>query len=148
MRLVYIGAVDWWIDTDLLYQLGQRHYVALFGEKRIELPDNVEWHSVAEYSSIGKIIYDGGFEVGIIPFKVNDLTRHVNNSKIYQYYACGLPVVSTLDNKASERNKVFVAKGNFLEQVELASKSTIDVIDIAKNNDWQQIANLFFECVK
>ena len=35
------------------------------------------------------------FDVGLIPFKVNDLTRSVNPIKLREYLAAGLPVVST-----------------------------------------------------
>jgi hypothetical protein len=33
--------------------------------------------------------------VGIIPFKVNELTHHVNPIKLREYLSAGLPVVST-----------------------------------------------------
>jgi glycosyltransferase involved in cell wall biosynthesis len=35
------------------------------------------------------------FDVGLIPFKVNELTRAVNPIKLREYLAAGLPVVST-----------------------------------------------------
>ncbi len=35
------------------------------------------------------------FDVALIPFRINDLTRAVNPLKLLEYFAMGLPVVST-----------------------------------------------------
>jgi glycosyltransferase involved in cell wall biosynthesis len=35
------------------------------------------------------------FDVGLIPFLVNPLTLATNPIKLYEYFACGMPVVST-----------------------------------------------------
>jgi hypothetical protein len=39
--------------------------------------------------------YARGLDVGMIPFRVNDLTRAVNPIKLREYLSAGLPVVST-----------------------------------------------------
>src|SRR3990170_4052547 len=39
--------------------------------------------------------YCRGFDVGLCPFRVNELTMHVNPLKLREYLAAGLPVVST-----------------------------------------------------
>ncbi|MBK8269452.1 MAG: glycosyltransferase [Planctomycetes bacterium] len=39
--------------------------------------------------------YARAFDVGLIPFRVNDLTRAVNPIKLREYLSAGLPVVST-----------------------------------------------------
>lgn len=39
--------------------------------------------------------YLQAFDVGIVPFLENGLTRAINPLKVYEYLACGLPVVST-----------------------------------------------------
>jgi glycosyltransferase involved in cell wall biosynthesis len=39
--------------------------------------------------------YLKGFDVGIIPFKLNELTRNVNPIKLREYLSAGLPVIST-----------------------------------------------------
>jgi glycosyltransferase involved in cell wall biosynthesis len=36
-----------------------------------------------------------GFNVGLIPYKLNEQTRHVNPLKVYEYLAAGKPVVGT-----------------------------------------------------
>ncbi|MHC4985802.1 MAG: glycosyltransferase, partial [Planctomycetota bacterium] len=39
--------------------------------------------------------YCRAFDVGLIPFAVNDLTRAVNPIKLREYWAAGLPVATT-----------------------------------------------------
>jgi glycosyltransferase involved in cell wall biosynthesis len=39
--------------------------------------------------------YVAAFDVGIIPFVVDDLTRGVSPLKMYEYLAAGVPVVAT-----------------------------------------------------
>jgi glycosyltransferase involved in cell wall biosynthesis len=40
-------------------------------------------------------LYAGYFDVGLIPFVMNDLTKAVNPLKLMEYYALGIPVIST-----------------------------------------------------
>ena len=39
--------------------------------------------------------YSRGFDVAVIPHKINELTRNMNPIKLREYLAAGLPVVST-----------------------------------------------------
>lgn len=72
--VVLIGAAD--VDVTRLEQEPNIH---LLGPKAfVELPD-----------------YIGHFDVGIIPFVVNDLTKAVNPIKLREMIAAGCPVVST-----------------------------------------------------
>jgi glycosyltransferase involved in cell wall biosynthesis len=48
--------------------------------------------------------YCRGFDVGIIPFRTNDLTRRANPLKLREYLAAGLPVV-TLGGPAAAGNR-------------------------------------------
>ena len=41
--------------------------------------------------------YCKAFDVGLIPFALNELTRNVNPIKLREYLSAGLPVVSTRD---------------------------------------------------
>ena len=43
------------------------------------------------------------FDVGLIPFSVNDLTASVDPVKYYEYRGLGLPVVSTCFGEMSHR---------------------------------------------
>jgi len=61
--------------------------------------------------------------VGIIPFKVNELTRNINPIKLGEYLSAGLPVVSTyLPEAKFYGDQVFVARGHdeFVSKLEQA----------------------------
>lgn len=143
-RLIYIGIIAEWMDTGLLRKLGEHHEVGLVGEKRVPLPENVHYLGLTRYENLPAVMVQ--YEVGIIPFLRNELTLHINNSKIYQYYACGLPVVSTLDNIASREAGVLISEthADFLQNIEKTDSVARDeLIQIAKANDWQAKADAF-----
>ena len=45
------------------------------------------------YSRVPELL--GQFQVALIPFRINPLTLMTNPIKLYEYFSCGLPVVST-----------------------------------------------------
>ena len=102
-RLGFFGLIRDWVDLDLLAQVAEKrpdwHFV-LIGDA----DSNV---NIAQYSHlqnmhfVGRRSYEdlpaycGHFDVGLIPFKINNLTRAVNPIKLREYLTAGLPVVST-----------------------------------------------------
>lgn len=67
--------------------------------------------------------YCRGFDVGVIPFRLNNLTRSVNPLKLREYLAAGLPVVSTpLPEVVKYSELIRVARGSveFLREIEQA----------------------------
>lgn len=143
-RLIYIGAIFDWMDIELVEKLCKIHQVTMAGEKRIELPAKVNYVGKLPISEVPKVIAQN--DVGIIPFLRNELTLDINNSKIYQFYALGLPVVSTLDNFASREAKVLISETHdqFLTNIEKTDAiDRASLIEIARQNDWQQQADKF-----
>ncbi len=59
----------------------------------LERLPNVKLLGRKPYASLPS--YLRAFDVGIIPFKLNELTRNVNPIKLREYLSAGLPVVST-----------------------------------------------------
>ncbi len=60
---------------------------------------NVHLMGVAPYAELHR--YLRAFDVGIVPHLVNRLTERMNPLKVYNYFAAGLPIVSTdVDNLA------------------------------------------------
>lgn len=56
--------------------------------------------------------YCRGFDVGVIPFKTNELTTRANPLKLREYLAAGLPVVSTpLPEVARYADLVYLKNG-------------------------------------
>jgi UDP-galactopyranose mutase len=55
--------------------------------------DNIHWLGMKEYTDLPK--YFAGWNVGIMPFALNDATRFISPTKTPEYLSAGLPVVST-----------------------------------------------------
>jgi len=99
--LGFWGLVQGWVDVGLIRQLavGRPDWsVVLIGEVATdvsalrELP-NVYLLGRRPYASLPG--YARGFDAGLIPFRVDALTRAVNPIKLREYLSAGLPVVST-----------------------------------------------------
>ena len=95
--------------------------------------------------------YARHFDVGIIPFVINDLTINVNPLKLLEYLACGLPVVSTPLPEVS-RYKDFVETAEtpekFVAAIERAMASNAPEqaekrILLARDNSWDVRAEEF-----
>ena len=97
----FFGLISEWVDQELLVRLAKEipdAHIVLIGKADV----NVE--SLATVSNIhilGPKLFDelpsyvAHFDVGIIPFVVNDLTKAVNPIKLREMLAAGCPVVST-----------------------------------------------------
>lgn len=98
----YFGVLDHWLDTGLVAKaarayrdwdfvlIGRRQDCDLDALRRlhnVQIVDEVPYASLPEFAH--------GFDVCIIPFLLNDLTRYTNPVKMYEYLAAGKPVVGT-----------------------------------------------------
>lgn len=99
--LGYFGAVDERIDWDLIRHLCQarRHWSLVFLGPLVlidKIPiqeKNFHWLGPKPYGALPD--YLRGFDVCLIPWLVNDLTRYMSPTKTPEYLAAGRPVVST-----------------------------------------------------
>ncbi len=101
----YHGAIAPWFDFGLLEQVassqpGYRFVLvgpvlegAEAGMTRLLQQANVT--HVSERSASEVAVYVRSFDVGVIPFQVNEMTQGVTPLKLYEYLASGVPVVST-----------------------------------------------------
>ena len=99
--LGFWGLIQDWVDTDLIAAIARLRpdwSVVLIGEA---LADTTELARVPNVHLLGRRpyahlpAYAAAFDVGIIPFRINNLTRAVNPIKLREYLSAGLPVVST-----------------------------------------------------
>ena len=98
-RVLYVGALGEWFDTELLRAMAERMPDVSFvivGPKRrslheIEGVSNILLLGPQPYTSIPG--YMQHCDVAIIPFTASALSRAVNPIKLYEYLAAGVPVV-------------------------------------------------------
>ncbi|MEP6538372.1 MAG: glycosyltransferase [Bryobacteraceae bacterium] len=101
-RLGYAGVIDERIDLPLLDEVAARRpdwqFVMIGPTAKIDaatLPRhaNIHWLGIKDYADLPR--YFAGWDVGIMPFALNDATRFISPTKTPEYLAAGLPVVST-----------------------------------------------------
>ena len=95
------GLLDWRIDTGLLAALADRRpdwSLALVGPPHADLGalaarPNVHLLGRLPYARLPAVLK--GCAVGLVPFVVNEYTRHIDPVKLREYLSAGLPVVAT-----------------------------------------------------
>ncbi len=116
--LGFFGLIQEWVDLDLLAEVARRRpgwSIVLIGELRVDrrpaaTPSNLRFLGRRAYDDLPG--YCRAFDVGLIPFRVNELTLNVNPIKLREYLAAGLPVVSTpLPEVAAYAPMVEIADG-------------------------------------
>lgn len=97
----FVGMIDAWVDLDILAQLARQHpdaHVVVVGHARVPI-DRLEGipnlHLLGRKPFAELPAYLATFDVALIPFMVNDLTRAVNPIKLREYLSAGVPVVTT-----------------------------------------------------
>ena len=101
-----------WFDQGLIRYIAQKRpdwSIALVGRADVDVSTlqglkNVHLLGRKSYDQLPS--YRRGFDVGMIPFVVNELTYHVNPIKLREYFSAGLPVVSTLLREVRYYDKV------------------------------------------
>jgi len=98
--LGYVGTIGSWFDWDWIITLAVarphdriRLVGPAFSAPPRSLPANVEMLPPCDHQAALRQMQR--FDVGLIPFKQNSLTRSVDPIKYYEYRALGLPVLST-----------------------------------------------------
>ena len=97
----FFGLIQTWVDQHTICELAKRHpewSVVIIGNENCDTSPmkavpNVHLLGGRPYTSLPT--YCRGFDVGIIPFEVSELTHHVNPIKLREYLSAGLPVVSS-----------------------------------------------------
>ncbi len=99
--LGFFGLVQDWIDIDLVGWIAEQRpdwTVVMIGKVAVDhsrwaRTPNIKWLGRKPYQELPR--YCKGFDIGLIPFRINELTRNVNPIKLREYLSAGLPVVST-----------------------------------------------------
>lgn len=147
----FFGLVSEWIDIELIVYTAKKlpNYTFLIlgkpsidtsifkRSKNIVFLGEIPFSKLPNYASI--------FDVGIIPFKVNELTLACNPLKLLEYLALGLPVVSVdLPEVRKFEESVLISsdKDDFVIKIQNAveRKTSRNYREIAEAFSWQSIA--------
>lgn len=97
----YSGAIAPWVDWDLLRLVTKDNpklqfvFMGTLFQMRnfpLKMP-NVKYLGLKHYSQLPGYLQH--FTVGMIPFRITEMTKGCNPIKLYEYYATGLPVMAT-----------------------------------------------------
>lgn len=148
----FFGLIHEWIDLDLLeYAITRLPKVSFvfIGKRsvdtsRIAAFPNVYFLGQKPYSKL--VSYARLFDVGLVPFKINELTVNVNPIKLKEYLALGIPVVSvdlpeirpydSVVNIASSYPDFTSAIDREISGLHKASKEQID--NVAREETWER----------
>ena len=152
---VYIGALHEWFDADLVYRsaisLPEYSFVIIGPVERdlsqLEKLDNVFILGKKPYERIAQFLSNA--DVGIIPFDtVNhiELIESINPLKLYEYFACGLPVVSMNWHQLKELGSpAFLCNTTeeFINAIKKANKDNgqTAIKEFAQSADWVKRLN-------
>ncbi len=151
----FFGILAPWIDYDLLTRVATAYpdaTVVLLGRtstdiSRLSAIRNIVHLGEIPYAQLPA--YARAFDVGLIPFAVNELTVAANPLKLLEYLALGLPVVSTaLPEVARFGSAVSVARSpeEFVAQVGRALTERDPAAaqlrrQIAERHSWRRITD-------
>ena len=100
----YYGALASWFDYKLLEEVAGRNpswrflligpdYDGSIKRARLKRYGNIYWAGPKDYRSLPGFL--ARFDVAMIPFVINDITRATSPLKLYEYFAGGKPVICT-----------------------------------------------------
>lgn len=147
---IYIGAVDEWFDIDLMASIAKKCNdisFVIIGDPKINVStlkniQNIYLLGKRRYEDIPAYLYNS--DVGIIPFNINHpVVRSVNPIKLYEYMACGLPVVATkwkelelIESLAFLASDVEEFGEKLRKALNLKNKETL--VNFAIQNSWNE----------
>lgn len=103
IKLGYYGALASWVDYELLRKLAENKdfQIILIG---VEHDDSLKESGLLDYDNVryfGKIAYDllpgyaNEFDICMIPFVLNEITKATSPVKLFEYMAMQKPVITT-----------------------------------------------------
>lgn len=104
-RLGFFGVVDERMDLDLVaamadlrpdWQIVMIGPVVKIDPASCPQRHNIHWLGARHYNELP--LYLSGWDVGIMPFAINEATRFISPTKTPEFLAAGVPVVSTAIN--------------------------------------------------
>lgn len=145
----YVGTIAAWFDWAWIIELAKcypnslvRLIGPIFSLTPTNLPSNIDLRPACSHHTALQSMLE--FDVGLIPFRKNDLTASVDPIKYYEYRAMGLPVISTdfgeMAFRSGERG-TYISRGknDISSLVEQALVYTAEIESVRKfrnDNTW------------
>jgi glycosyltransferase involved in cell wall biosynthesis len=158
-RALYVGTLDHWFDVDLVAAAAAARpdvSFVLIGPQYTNLDAlrgraNIHLLGRRPYAGIPR--YMKAAQVGLIPFRVSDMVHATNPVKLYEYMACGLPVVAVAWDELEElRSPALLARtrDEFIAAVCRALGGAVPrqaLVDFAAQADWRNRFRLISEAL-
>ncbi len=157
----FFGLISEWIDLDLMVFSAKKMTNCTFlviGKPTVDISilnqvSNIKFVNEISFKDLPS--YASAFDVGIIPFKLNELTIASNPLKLLEYLSLGIPVVSVNLPEVNKFNSyVQIAENyeDFVHKIRIAVEQDsetkrIERIAIAKKYSWESITELICEKV-
>lgn len=139
-----------WIDFELLNSMAAEHpewSLVLIGKTKVDLTTllkhrNIYFLGVKPFEKLP--CYNQAFDVAIIPFIINELTRSSNPLKLFEYLASGLPVISVNIPEVARYTEIVKVADNHLEFIKMTEQALKENSkeeryrrsDLVKNETW------------
>ncbi|OGF31082.1 hypothetical protein A2533_03510 [Candidatus Falkowbacteria bacterium RIFOXYD2_FULL_35_9] len=163
----YLGTIEERFDIDLLVEVAKANT-----EKTIAICgpvwDGVKKQMQNKTRNLENIIFTGRidyklapaylnkFDVAIMPHKVNDFVKSMNPMKMYEYLACGKPIVSTKVAGIEQFDDLIYSSNDTVEFINLITKALAeDNLDkqqkrrqASKNCSWDKRVQIMVDLIK
>jgi hypothetical protein len=152
INILYTGAIAEWFDFDVLERVSKDEMFnfIIVGPVRVRISDIFKKRSNIVFTGPYPYEYMPYFakrsNIGIIPFKINEITDSVNPIKLYEYSAAGLPTVVSGFKTILELNCpcfIYDSINEVDDAIENAIKASSDekykekIIKFARDNSWE-----------
>jgi len=159
----YVGTIEKRLDFELIKYLSLKNpekSIVLIGPvwKNVQVDElksqnNVHFLGRKSYSELP--YYMNEFDVSIIPHKVDKYTKSMNPLKLYEYLACGKPIVTTQVAGVEKFQELIYAaktKEEFNEKINQALKENNKELETkrkesVRNENWKNRVNQMLEII-
>ena len=144
----FFGLIADWVDLELIAEVAKRFSrgsVVMLGKATtdtsvLENLPNVHLLGRKRYEDLPA--YSKGFDVALMPFRINELTLNSNPLKVREYLAAGLPVVSTAIPEVAVLNlcRIGADTESFIREVEEALKKPgprVEQSEAVRGESWE-----------
>lgn len=112
---------------------------------------NLHWLGMKSYDTLFQYVWR--FDVGIIPFNINEITQATTSIKLFEYMACEVPVVSTAMPESKRYQGVLIAEtypqfSALLDQALTLGRDPqyiSKILGVAEERSWDQRAVAILE---